>query len=269
MLSGDHAVDGGKDYALEGLLRIHRRVEGPFELLSLKGQPANYQYKLLLAPVRMPDAPISLTHASWYDRREVHRYFSSGQNFNPLPTDPDYKARFDALLSGYGSSSHTELAEDLATIDRTTLGATQREALIQARIGQGRFRAEVTQLWGKGEVCTLTGINLPELLIASHIKPWRESSDSERLDPANGLLLAAHADKLFDRHLLSFQLQRGDLRSVIAPTALPVATKIGLRPGMPLSTEHLSPSAARRLETYMSEHHARFLARKAAMTPSN
>ncbi|RUP35403.1 MAG: HNH endonuclease [Curvibacter sp.] len=269
VVSGDQAGDGGKDYSLEGLFRIHRRTDGPFELQNLKGQPARYQYKLLLAPVRMPDAPISLQRATWYDRREVHRYFSSGQNFNPLPTEPDYKARFDALLSGYGQTSANDLAEDLADIQRTTPNATQREALIQARIGQGRFRADVTQLWGKGEVCTLTGISLPELLIASHIKPWRESSDEERLDPTNGLLLATHADKLFDRHLLSFQLQRGSLRSVIAPVAQPAAAKINLMAGMPLSTEHMPLSTARRLEAFMSEHHARFLDRKAAMAPSN
>lgn len=268
VVSGDHADDGGKDYSLEGLFRIHRRVEGPFELQNIKKEPARYQYKLILAPVRMPDGPIPLSRAAWYDRREVHRYFSSGQNFNPLPTDPDYKTRFDALLSGYGQASTNELAEDLADIERQAPNATQKEALIQARIGQGRFRADVTELWGKGEVCTLTGISLPELLIASHIKPWRESNDEQRLDPANGLLLAVHADKLFDRYLLSFQPQRGAMRSVIAPVAQPVAAKINLVPGMPLSIEHMPLSTARRFEAYMSEHHARFLERKAGMAPS-
>lgn len=68
---------------------------------------------------------------------------------------------------------------------------------------------------------------------------------------------------------LTFQLQRGSLRSVIAPVAQPAAAKINLMPGMPLSTEHMPLSTARRLEAYMSEHHARFLERKAAMAPSN
>lgn len=268
VVSGDQADDGGKDYSLEGLFRVHRRVEGSFELRNLKGELDRYQYKLVLAPIRMPDEPISLARAPWYDRREVHRYFSSGQNFNPLPTDPDYKARFDALLSGFGQASANDLAEDLAEIARTAPNATQRQALIQARIGQGRFRADVTQLWGKGEICALTGISLPELLIASHIKPWRESNDEERLDPANGLLLAVHADKLFDRYLLSFAVQGGAMRSVIAPIAQPVAAKINLVPGMPLSIEHMPLGTGRRFEAYMSEHHARFLARKSAMAPS-
>lgn len=268
VVSGDDSPDGAKDYALEGLFRIHRRTEGPFQLESLRGQPASFQYKLSMAPIRVPDAPIPLARADWYDRQEVHRFFSSGQNFNPLPTSPDYKERFDALLSGYGQSAASELADDLAEIERTVPDATQRETLIQARIGQGRFRADVTRLWGKGETCSLTGIALPELLVASHIKPWRDSTSEERLDPANGLLLAVHADKLFDRHLLSFDLQRAELRSVVAPIAQQVASRLGLTPGMPLGTAHLSPSVVRRLEDYMRGHHARFLLRKAAMAAS-
>ena len=269
VVSGDDAPDGGKDYALEGLFRIHRRQEGPFELPDLRGRPASFRYRLSMAALRVPDAPITLACADWYDRQEVHRYFSSGQNFNPLPTSPDYRERFDTLLAGYGRSSAVELAADLADIEREVPEATQREALVQARIGQGRFRADVTRLWGKGEVCALTGIALPELLIASHVKPWRESSSAERLDPANGLLLATHADRLFDRHLLSFDLQRGELRSVIAPIAQMDASRLGLHPGMTLRSAHLPPSTARRFEDHMRDHHARFLQRKLSLSPSS
>ncbi len=268
VVSGDEARDGGKDYALEGLFRIHRRINGPFQLQNLKGQPTSFQYRLSMRPIRVPDTPIPLSRADWYDRQEVHRYFSSGQNFNPLPTNPDYKERFDTLLAGYAQSTPAELVDDLAEIERTEPNATQREALVHARIGQGKFRADVTRLWGKGEVCALTGIALPEFLIASHIKPWRDSSNSERLDPTNGLLLAVHIDKLFDRYLLSFDLQRGDLRSVIAPIAQPVTAKLGLLPGMPLATAHLSPSTARRFEQFMAGHHSRFLKRKAEAATS-
>lgn len=267
VVSGDEAPQG-KDYALEGLFRVQRRVEGPFQLEDRQGRPASFQYKLSMTALRVPDAPIPLARASWYDRQEAHRFFSSGQNFNPLPTLPDYKERFDLLLAGCGQSAAAELVEDLVEIERRTPDATQRELLAQARIGQGRFRADVTLLWGKGEVCALTGVALPELLIASHIKPWRDSTDEERLDPANGLLLGVHADKLFDRHLLSFDLLRGDLRSVIAPIAQMDAARLGLTPGMPLRTSHLSPSAARRLEAYMRDHHARFQQRKARLLAS-
>ena len=54
--------------------------------------------------------------------------------------------------------------------------------------------------------CRITGLNDRRLLVASHIKPWRvcQTSD-ERLDGANGLLLAPHVDRLFDLGLISFE----------------------------------------------------------------
>jgi predicted restriction endonuclease len=55
-------------------------------------------------------------------------------------------------------------------------------------------------------VCRITGIEKPNLLIAGHIKPWRTcDSAAERLDGFNGLMLAPHADFLFDRGLISFE----------------------------------------------------------------
>ena len=80
---------------------------------------------------------------------------------------------------------------------------SQRDALIQARIGQGEFRLALLRYWGR---CAVTGVSEPAVLRASHIKPWRESSNAERLDPNNGLLLAAHIDALFDAGLLTFEV---------------------------------------------------------------
>ncbi|HCL4007346.1 TPA: HNH endonuclease [Pseudomonas aeruginosa] len=83
-----------------------------------------------------------------------------------------------------------------------TLNSTTRQQLILARHGQGLFRSRVFEL---EKVCRLTGVETSRLLIASHIKPWRVcSSATERLDGANGLLLAPHVDRLFDRGLISF-----------------------------------------------------------------
>src|SRR5256885_16576834 len=52
--------------------------------------------------------------------------------------------------------------------------------------------------------CRLTGVSDTRLLVASHIKPWKDSTNQERLDGHNGLLLSPHVDRLFDRHLISF-----------------------------------------------------------------
>lgn len=82
------------------------------------------------------------------------------------------------------------------------LDSTTRQQLVLARYGQGVFRSRVFEF---GRSCRLTHIENPQLLIASHIKPWRLcSTAAERLDGANGLLLAPHVDRLFDRGLISF-----------------------------------------------------------------
>jgi hypothetical protein len=86
---------------------------------------------------------------------------------------------------------------------------TEAMALRKARIGQGRFRADLLNFW-QGH-CPITGVYTPELLRASHIKPWHVSTDPERLDAFNGLLLAVHLDALFDRALITFQ-DSGDMR---------------------------------------------------------
>lgn len=79
---------------------------------------------------------------------------------------------------------------------------TERQALIASRRGQGLFRQRVLQYWSGR--CAVTGCGLLPLLVASHIKPWSASTDAERLDGFNGLLLTPNLDRLFDRYLVSF-----------------------------------------------------------------
>lgn len=79
---------------------------------------------------------------------------------------------------------------------------TSRLALVQSRLGQGDFRAGVMAVWGGR--CAVTDLSTPELLRASHIKPWIDSSAFDRLSPHNGLLLSANLDALFDRFLITF-----------------------------------------------------------------
>ena len=255
VLSGDKDPEvSGVDYFLEGVFKIRRRRIGPWPLKSVRGETRNYKYRLSMEPVRRPHAPIALEVADWYSREEVHRYFSSGQNFNPLPTDPDYKTRLDELLAGHASNEADDLAHDLAALARDIPDETERDVLTKARIGQGKFRANLVAYWGKGERCALTGIAIPEMLVASHIKPWRDSTNDERLDPMNGLLLAAHVDKLFDRYLLSFEESRSEFKSVLHPRIRAAVATLGVKPGMNLDVSRLSLTDERRLKMYMSEH---------------
>jgi hypothetical protein len=102
----------------------------------------------------------------------------------------------------------TEEAAEASIRDNATLPPTLRESLIQARRGQGLFRANVLM---KEPRCRLTGVDDPTFLRASHIKPWAVADNLERLDGNNGLMLAPHIDHLFDQGYITF-LRDGTLR---------------------------------------------------------
>jgi hypothetical protein len=132
-----------------------------------------------------------------------------------------------AVGAVYGDSLRREgesAVTELATVDATT-----REQLIAARLGQGIFRERLIVHWG---ACAVTGCDVLQALRASHIKPWKDCSNSERLDPGNGLLLLGTLDCLFDGGLITF-----DSKGSIRPS--PLLTKaqrraLGLRHGMRL-----------------------------------
>jgi len=113
--------------------------------------------------------------------------------------------------------------QDIDSVDSRT-----REAIIQARIGQGVFRQSLEGRWDNK--CAVTEISTRELLRASHIKPWALSTASEKLDPDNGLLLSANLDALFDKHLISFDENGNMLMSSRvrqeAPSILPKDAKL-------------------------------------------
>lgn len=78
---------------------------------------------------------------------------------------------------------------------------TEEERIIKARIGQDKFRRALLNGQRK---CVMCGMDVEELLIASHIKSWRDSTNDERLDINNGLILCVNHDALFDKNFISF-----------------------------------------------------------------
>lgn len=110
----------------------------------------------------------------------------------------------------------------------TTLPETTKQAVIQARRGQGLFKQRVMRIERR---CRLTGVDRIEHLRASHCKPWRDASNEERLDGENGLLLTPDADHLFDRGFLSFE---DDGHVLISPVADKSSLeKMGIDPSRP------------------------------------
>lgn len=81
------------------------------------------------------------------------------------------------------------------------LSATERDAIVKARIGQGKFRTSLIDYWSR---CAVTDCTETILLRASHIKPWAKASLTERLSLYNGLLLSPTLDACFDSGLVSF-----------------------------------------------------------------
>lgn len=84
------------------------------------------------------------------------------------------------------------------------LSNTEKESIVKVRIGQSMFRKKLILKYKK---CVLCGMDKKEILIASHIKPWSQSNNYEKLDLENGLLLCPHHDSLFDKKYISFDAE--------------------------------------------------------------
>ncbi len=92
---------------------------------------------------------------------------------------------------------------------------TTRETKVQARVKQGFFRSAVLSAYNK--TCCITGLNVPSLLRASHIKPWNVSDPkTERTNPRNGLCLNALHHEAFDDGIFTIDT---DYRIVLSSVA--------------------------------------------------
>jgi len=123
---------------------------------------------------------------------------------------PDLAAALRHLLNGQVEAIAERIAvptDDLGDLEQDriekdqALKPTTKLQLIKSRVGQGLFRSRVEALDRR---CRVTGIQEIQHLRASHIKPWAASTDVEKLDGSNGLMLSPHVDHLFDRGFISF-----------------------------------------------------------------
>ncbi len=122
----------------------------------------------------------------------------------------DIEARTDSV------DLQIEVLEDYLEdnlLNSAEISDTEKETLIKSRRGQGRYREQLLLLEPR---CRVTGVNNPEHLIASHIKPWRNSNNVERLDPENGFMLTPTIDHLFDKGFISFDNDSSIILSDVA-----------------------------------------------------
>ncbi len=116
-----------------------------------------------------------------------------------------YSAALKAYAEYLSDTSNEEIQDDIEElIQSTEIEKTEKSTLINARVGQGRFRKGLIEYWNG---CAVTGFADTRFLVASHIKPWRKSNNKERIDSYNGLLLLPNIDKAFDLGFVSFEEQ--------------------------------------------------------------
>lgn len=144
-----------------------------------------------------------------------------------------YNHRFSCALSKYSEYLAEEYGSNLefdidSILEDEDLSKTERSNLVKSRLGQGTFRQKLLSYWS---ACAVTGFKDTNLLVASHIKPWRASNNGERLDPFNGLLLSPNLDKAFDTGLLTFEIN-GQIK--LSPL-FTQANKLGITPNMRVS----------------------------------
>ncbi len=162
-----------------------------------------------------------------------------------------------------GFDSEDQFVDDISDILQSDISDTEKDTRIKARVGQGKFRRNVINVWGK-EVCAVTLNPTREVLVASHIKAWKDCDTAEeRLDGANGVLLEATLDRLFDIHLMTFLNKRKNEYEIKYSNKvtgnLPKHYKD--LSGYPISTRHLSDSDATRFARYIKHHNDLFLSK--------
>lgn len=139
-------------------------------------------------PVLKSKGIVGLTNTSKLDEEVWNEYY-----------DDWYRLGVEAeeIIAEYQNTS----LEQVSGIDIDTLPeGKERESIIKVRVNQKFFRDTI--LVSYGSRCAITGLNIPELLIASHIVPWAKDK-TNRLHPTNGICLNALHDKAFDKGLLT------------------------------------------------------------------
>ena len=94
-----------------------------------------------------------------------------------------------------------QTVEESLHLPAKELEGKERTVVIKERVNQSAFRSMV--LANYEERCAITGINIPDLLIAGHIIPWADSTPQQKLCPENGICLSALYDKAFDKGLIT------------------------------------------------------------------
>lgn len=170
--------DDGRDYKWIFGIRLLKQLDEPFN----PGSSDNRQNITNIPNIRLGQFPkLHVEQAA-----AARSFFGLA---NPPITDEDIEA------------DEQNDAHERFILLRTMSGPVEIEQLVKARRGQGVYRRNLESI---ERCCRITGLRSVRHLRASHIKPWRVSTDDEKIDGHNGLLLSPHCDHLFDRGWVMF-----------------------------------------------------------------
>jgi hypothetical protein len=250
VISGENGKHG-IDPFLEGIYTVSNIEENSEEYNGKK-----FGFKASLNPKNVPASPLSLK-----ERKEIDPDFIEYQNFSRLVSKSDYDY-FKSLINGDNQDINYE-SSVLIDVSELLIGNTEISREIMSRLGQGKFRKDVARVWNnRAEVCAVTLIDMTALLNASHIVPWKDcvgEKEPWRLDGANGILLCAHYDRLFDRHLITFE--RRGLSCPIKFSKLitkNIKLTLGLSDDTEVTPNQMSPDDLKRFQKYLNIHNETF-----------
>ena len=119
---------------------------------------------------------------------------------------------YSSALNHYGHYLKENNIHDSEVFNKDQSFTTEAEKRVKVRLLQNKFRKGLFDLH---QSCVVTGFSNSQFLIASHIKSWAKSTNEEKIDPYNGLLLTPNFDKLFDKNLISIDFKGNVLKSKI------------------------------------------------------
>ena len=157
----------------------------------------------------------TMSVSSFRERVKGHLDVFDDENFDNLNDDlfldildihiENEEVNNSIMYEEYIQQDYPNEFDDIESIEKgltaSGLEGKEQEIIIKARVNQSKFRQQLLDRYKK---CCLCSVSNPDLLIASHIKPWSESEANEKLDIENGFLLCPNHDKLFDSALISF-----------------------------------------------------------------
>ena len=176
--------------------KLHSRNPKIIELAGLIGRtPSSVSMKLVNFASLDPDITDSgrrgLGNAPDLDRQVWGEFHSDWERL---------ALECESILTSRGAAPASNQIYNLAVDAEAGYEGETRAATVQVRVKQGFFRAAV--LAGYDMKCCMTGLAVPELLVASHIVPWA-ADKKNRLNPRNGLCLSSLHERAFDAGLLT------------------------------------------------------------------